>query len=173
MDTPALSPEKVGQKPKLKKPFEDKVLLDNYIQDSLRKVERQLDQERKQHRAESRRKTLLFLKQNKAMDKNAKEQKIITRAKHARQQEDLKNLDRSFKAKKSNDEFVFLRKAYTGLYKEELALKVSEQKLTKQRQDNAKKHLHEHVELLENLFKERVELLKEQQPKLDQQMATM
>lgn len=138
-------------------------LLDSYIQKSLHKVDKQLDLELRQHRATRRRKTLQFIKQSKSMQDNARRRTKALEAKQRKSMDDLVFQDRSHQLQKMNEEIVLLREVYASLYKEEIKLKVDEEKLMRHRQENAREYVQNHVENMERLFRQRVEMLQEQE----------
>lgn len=138
-------------------------LLDSYIQKSLRKVDQQLDLELRQHRATRRRKTLQFIKQSKSMQDNARRRAKAVETKHKKTVDDMVLQDRSYQLQKMNEEIVLLREVYASLYREEIKLKVDEEKLNRHRQENAREYVQSHVENMERLFRERIEMLQEQE----------
>lgn len=138
-------------------------LLDSYVQKSLRKVDQQLDLELRQHRATRRRKTLQFIKQSKSMQDNARRRSKALEAKQRKSMDDLVLQDRSYQLSRMNEEIVLLREVYASLYREEIKLKIDEEKLMRHRQEHARDYVQNHVENMERLFRERVEMLQEQE----------
>jgi hypothetical protein len=71
--------------------------------------------------------------------------------------------DRSYQLQKMNEEIVLLREVYSSLYKEEIKLKIDEEKLMRLRQENAREYVQNHVENMERLFRQRIEMLQDQE----------
>lgn len=138
-------------------------LLDSYVQKSLRKVDHQLDLELRQHRATRRRKTLQFIKQSRSMQDNARRRTKALEAKQRKSLDDLVLQERSHQLSKMNEEIVLLREVYASLYREEIKLKIDEEKLMRHRQEHARDYVQNHVENMERLFRERLEMLQEQE----------
>jgi len=83
-------------------------------------------------------------------------------AKHRKALQDLNLNKRSFELKKMNDDVVQLRSVYGALYKEEIKLRADEEKLVRKQQEYARENVANHIENMERLFRERLEMLREQ-----------
>lgn len=147
-------------------PQQSSSLFDSYVQQSLRKVDQQLDFELRQHRASRRRKTLQFVKQSQSMQKNARLRAKSLQIAQKKSLDDLVSQDRAHQLQKMNEEVVLLREVYASLFREEIKLKIDEEKLLRQRQEHAKDYVAGHVENMEKLFKERLQMLHEQEKNL-------
>lgn len=147
--------------PGKRQPDQEK-LLRSFIDKSLHKVDRQLNLELKQHRAARRRKTLSYIRKSRSSQQNSQAQHIAMLAKHRKALQDLNLNKRSFELKKMNDDVVQLRSVYGALYKEEIKLRADESKLARKQQEYARENVANHIENMERLFRERLEMLRDQ-----------
>jgi len=163
--TPSRSARKTPTSTPGKRQPDQEKLLRSFIDKSLHKVDRQLDFELKQHRAARRRKTLTYIRRSRSSQQNSQAQHIAMLAKHRKALQDLNLNQRSFELKKTNEDVVQLRSVYNALYKEEIKLRVDEERLLRKQQEYARENVANHIENMERLFKERLEILREQNPR--------
>lgn len=139
--------------------FSDDLMATN---DILRRSQTNFELERKLEEAASRRSRLRKIRESTYATSNQRKLERSRSALHRKSVDDLRKVEKSYLLKKSSEEHVMLRKVYSGLVKRMHGWKSEDLADAKERRKMEAKEALEHRQSIDNLFQERLRMVKEQ-----------
>jgi hypothetical protein len=146
---------------------DDVITEDPYLNnDFVKKSVKLFELERKQVSAEKRRSRIRKVRQTMFTASNQRKAAVSQSTLQARKTEELRKLEKSYLLRKSTDEHVMLRNVYKGLLKKMHVWKAEDLRDSKEKLKQLQSDAEAHRKSIDNLFQDRMKILKEQELEL-------